>query len=329
MNKKLKIKIVGESPRSIFLAYLFAKFNFDIYLYDFSINYQSKIDDEIISFTNYSKNLLIKFGIWREFKDISYSFNSLFIKDNLISKQLLFQRKNLSNNNINTIGWVVKYSDMRNLLMTKLINIENITFVTNNQLIDQHFDFELNFNSFDKIYNLLKLRLSIFKSIDEQILIFKVYLRGNVDKRLYEINTTKGLLVFTPIEKNIYQITWKNNSLISKIGYPFSKSLLLDNLTTLLPSDLKIDQIIDEIKLFYVNNHTPTCIIKRNLFYFNERKFKSNPLYDFNFDTYIRNIYSMFKFFENNKYKNYMIFRKLKSYYLLKNYFKFRINIYF
>ena len=83
MKSKLKLKINGESPRSILLALVLASFNYDIYIFDFFSNNDSINNDQIFSFTNFSKNLLSKFGIWDEFEEFTYSFNSLKFTDNL------------------------------------------------------------------------------------------------------------------------------------------------------------------------------------------------------------------------------------------------------
>ena len=87
MNRRLKLKIVGESPRSLLLAFVLAKFNFDIYIFDSLINSDYNYADEIYSFSNFSKNLLSNFDVWKEFEDISYSFNSFEFNDYIVSEQ--------------------------------------------------------------------------------------------------------------------------------------------------------------------------------------------------------------------------------------------------
>ena len=320
MKRKIKLKINGESPRSIFLAFVLAKLKCDIYLYDFLINSNSNKDYQIFLFSNHSKNLLIKFDIWNQIKDISYSINSLSIRDNLISEQLLLQTENLSKNYFNNIGWTANYSDIKRLLINKLINFDNVHFVSKNQKNIEFFifDYEFNFYGYEKFLSLFKLPLSIFKRIDNQILIFDVYLRGNVEKRLYEINTTVGLIILTPLDKNLYHIIWNNASIKIKERALSSKSLFLDNLTSLLPIELQIDQIIGDIKIFNYSNVHPTCLIKSKSIYFNESKLKSNTLLDFNFDIIIRNTLQIYKFLDNNKSKRFYILYKLRFYFLRK-----------
>jgi len=322
MKRRLKLKIRGESPRSVFLAIVLAKLKCDIYLFDFSKNSISIKDNQTLLFSNSSKNLLSKFDIWNEIRDISYGFTSLSINDNLVSEQLLLRNKNLNN-----IGWSAKYSDIKSLL----INYDNIYFISKNQSFDQslNFDYEFNFKDYDKSNHLCKLSLPFFKRKVEQIFIFNVYLRGHIEKRLYEINTSKGFLVLTPLNKNLYQIIWNNASIRLKETSLSSKSLFLDNLTTLLPNELKVDQIIGDIYLLNVNNIHSSYLIKNKSIYFNENKFKSNTIYDLSFDVIIRNIILIYNFLDKNHPKRINIYNKFGFFYLLRRYLEVTINFSF
>ena len=321
MKRRLKLKINGESPRSLFLAFVLAKFKYDVYIFDSLINSEFNYADQIYLFSNFSKNLLSNFDIWNEFEDISYGFNSFEFKDNVVSEQLLL-RTEISEKYLNTFGWTIKYSDIKNLLTNKLRNFDNVHFVLKNQLVDESliFDFEFNFKSCDE-YSLENL-----KRINEQILIFNVCLRGNVEKRLYEINTTDGLIILTPINKNFYQIIWNNISIQLKERSLRSKSFFLDNLTTLLPNEIKIDQIIGDINFLNVCDISPTYLIKNNSIYLNENKFKSNTLFNFKFDILIDNIFQIYYFLENNDNRNLRILNNIGFRYLYRKYIKLKIN---
>ena len=321
MKRRFKFKISGESPRSLLLAFVLSKFECDIYLYNFLRDSNSNEDYQILSFSNFSKNLFNKFDTWKELKDFSYGVTSLHIKDNLVSDQLLLRNGNCCKKEYaSTIGWIINYSNIKSLLINKLINVDNVHFISKNQKHNESliFDYEFNFYSHEKFLSLFKLPLSISKRIDNQVLIFDVFLRGNVEKRLYEINTTEGLVVLTPLNKHSYQIIWNNASLRIKERALSSKSLFLDNLTSLLPNELQIDQIIGDIKFFYYSNVHPAYLIKNKSIYFNESKLKSNTLYDINFDIVIKNILQIYKYLDNNTSKRYNILCKLRFYFLRK-----------
>ena len=321
MKRRFKFKINGESPRSLILAFVLSKFECDIYLYNFLRDSNSNEHYQILSFSNFSKNLFSKFDTWKELKDFSYGVTSLHIKDNLVSDQLLLRNGNCCKKEYaSTIGWIINYSNIKSLLINKLINVDNVHFISKNQKHNESliFDYEFNFYSHEKFLSLFKLPLSISKRIDNQVLIFDVFLRGNVEKRLYEINTTEGLVVLTPLNKHSYQIIWNNASLRIKERALSSKSLFLDNLTSLLPNELQIDQIIGDIKFFYYSNVHPAYLIKNKSIYFNESKLKSNTLYDINFDIVIKNILQIYKYLDNNTSKRYKILCKLRFYFLRK-----------
>ena len=321
MIRRFKFKISGESPRSLLLAFILSKFECDIYLYNFLRDSNSNEDYQILSFSNFSKNLFNKFDTWKELKDFSYGVTSLHIKDNLVSDQLLLRNGNCCKKEYaSTIGWIINYSNIKSLLINKLINVDNVHFISKNQKHNESliFDYEFNFYSHEKFLSLFKLPLSISKRIDNQVLIFDVFLRGNVEKRLYEINTTEGLVVLTPLNKHSYQIIWNNASLRIKERALSSKSLFLDNLTSLLPNELQIDQIIGDIKFFYYSNVHPAYLIKNKSIYFNESKLKSNTLYDINFDIVMKNILQIYKYLDNNTSKRFKILCKLRFYFLRK-----------
>ena len=321
MKRRFKFKISGESPRSLLLAFVLSKFECDIYLYNFLRDSNSNEDYQILSFSNFSKNLFNKFDTWKELKDFSYGVTSLHIKDNLVSDQLLLRNGNCCKKEYaSTIGWIINYSNIKSLLINKLINVDNVHFISKNQKHNESliFDYEFNFYSHEKFLSLFKLPLSISKRIDNQVLIFDVFLRGNVEKRLYEINTTEGLVVLTPLNKHSYQIIWNNASIRIKERALSSKSLFLDNLTSLLPNELQIDQIIGDIKFFYYSNVHPAYLIKNKSIYFNESKLKSNTLYDINFDIVIKNILQIYKYLDNNTSKRFKILCKLRFYFLRK-----------
>ena len=324
MKRRLKLKINGESPRSLFLAFVLAKFKYDVYIFDTLINSEFNNSDQIYSFSNFSKNILSNFDIWKEFEDISYGFNSFEFKDNIVSEQLLL-RTEISEKNFNSIGWTAKYSDIKGLLTNKLKDFNNVYFILKNQFVDESltFDFEFNFKDYDEY------PLETFKRIKKQILIFNVFLRGNVEKRLYEINTTDGLIILTPINNNIYQIIWNNVSIQIKERSQNSKSFFLDNLTTLLPDELKIDQIIGDINFLNASDISSTYIIKNKSISFNEIKFNSNILFNLEFEIIIDNIQQIYYFLGNNYPNKIKFLNNLGFLYLYRKYVELKIKFSF
>ena len=96
MQRKFKLKIYGDTPRSLLLALFLTKFNCDVYLFDFLPNSNINKNDQILSFSNFSKDLLTKYDLWNEFEEISYCITSFSIVDNIVSKKLLLRSHKLS-----------------------------------------------------------------------------------------------------------------------------------------------------------------------------------------------------------------------------------------
>ena len=108
-----------------------------------------------------------------------------------------------------------------------------------------------------------------------------------------------------------------------------SKSFFLDNLTALLPNELKIDQIIGDINSLNISNISSNYMTKNKSIYFNENKFKSNTLFNFKFDVILFNILKIYYFLENNDPKNIWILNNLGFCYLYRKYLEFKINLFF
>ena len=331
MQRKLKLKIYGDTPISLLLALVLTKFNCDIYLFDFLQNPNLNKNDQILSFSNFSKDLLTKYDLWREFEEFSYGITSFSLEDNIVSKKLLLRSQTLSDEKLNTICWTARYSDLKRLLIKKLKNFDNVHFNSRNQLNDQSliYDYVFKLVSYKNITDLFRFPFSIFKEKESLVLIFNVYLRGNIENRLYTINTNEGLLNLTPLSKNLYQITWNNVSTKFKERSLSSKSFFLDNLTALLPNELKIDQIVGNIESLYMSNICPPYVIRNKFIYLNENKFQSNILYEFNFDNIIKIILHIYNLLKNTKSKNINFLNNFGFFYLLIKYKEFMANFSF
>jgi len=95
--------------------------------------------------------------------------------------------------------------------------------------------------------------INIKKSYNQSCLTFKVSLRGNCEKRAYEIFRKEGPLALLPLDKNLYQVIWTSSTLKSIERLNSDKNFLMDNLSTILPDNFKLDQIIGELNIFPVS----------------------------------------------------------------------------
>ena len=95
--------------------------------------------------------------------------------------------------------------------------------------------------------------VDIKKSYNQSCLTFKVSLRGHCENRAYEIFRKEGPLALLPLEKNLYQVIWTSTTLKSTERLNSDKNFLMDNLSTILPENFKLDQIIGELNIFPVS----------------------------------------------------------------------------
>ena len=82
---------------------------------------------------------------------------------------------------------------------------------------------------------------------------FEVLVRGNIHRRAYEIFRKEGPLALLPLDANRYQIIWTASTSKSTDRLNASKSFLIDNLSTIVPEDFKLDQINSEINIFPIS----------------------------------------------------------------------------
>ena len=129
---------------------------------------------------------------------------------------------------------------------------DNIFFKSQQKLSQEKIFFDHLFlstgaNSTEKQFSKI---LDIKKGYNQSCLTFKVQIRGHFKRRAYEIFRDEGPLALLPLDNNLYQIIWTSSSTKSIDRLNTNKSFLLDNLSTILPPDFKLDQIVGEINIF-------------------------------------------------------------------------------
>ena len=257
MDKGLKVKITGAGPSGILLAITLARLNIRILLYDLLPKETLLIKDKTYAITHSSRKILERFELWKPLSLYVYGFNSLSISDTLIGNEAIFSLSDLDAEiqSCKNIGWVIKHTDLMKVFFDELSKYKNVSFVhlTNQTLYPSDFDFEFIADGANSSYRRLN-QVSYFKSsYNQACLTFKVFLRGNIEKRAYEVFRKEGPLALLPLGKNIYQIIWTSSNTKAKDRLNSSKSFLLDNLASILPSNFKLDQIIGEVNLFPIS----------------------------------------------------------------------------
>ena len=257
MRNNLKFKIVGSGPTGMLLAIALSKLETNIYLTDL-LSREKLIDkDKTYAITHSTRIILEKFCIWDKLKPYLYGFNTLSISDSVTCSFSVLNISDLDEDisYVKNIGWVVKHSDLMNVFFKEIDNQQNITFDSNQSLSAKKIVFDYKFfasgaNFFNSHFHKF---FSFKKSYNHSCLTFKVLVRGNIERRAYEIFREEGPLALLPLDKNLYQIIWTSYTAKSIDRLNSDKNFLLDNLSTILPDNFFLDQIIGEVSVFPVS----------------------------------------------------------------------------
>ena len=256
MNKCLNFKIIGSGPTGLLLAIALSKLNFNIYLTDLLSREKLINKDKTYAITHSTRKILSKFNLWEKLNSYLYKFDSLSISDNVTSDFTILTTSDLDKDicSLETIGWVVKHSDLMNVFFDEIDNLDNIIFKSSLDISFENINFDYKFistganSNYKRNYNILDFK----KSYNQSCLTFEVLVRGNVHRRAYEIFRKEGPLALLPLDENRYQVIWTARTSKSIDRLNSSKSFLLDNLSTIVPESFKLDQIISDINIFPV-----------------------------------------------------------------------------
>jgi len=257
MKNKFNFKIVGSGPTGLLLSIALSKFDCNIFLTDLLTKDKLIDKDKTYAITHSTKKILTKFRLWKKLEPFLFGFDTLSISDSVISAftNLSTLDLDVDISSAENIGWVVKHSDLMNVFFQEIENYENIFFMTPQRLLRKKILFDYQFfstgaNSLDKRF--LDF-VDIKNSYSQSCLTFIVSLRGHCEKRAYEIFRKEGPLALLPLEKNLYQVIWTSSTLKAIERLNSDKNFLMDNLSTILPDEFKLDQLIGDFNIFPVS----------------------------------------------------------------------------
>ncbi len=257
MNKNLNFKIIGSGPTGLLLAITLSKLNFNIYLTDLLTREKLINKDKTYAITHSTRKILEKFNLWDRLNSYLYKFDSLSISDNVTSDFTILTTSDLDNDisSLDSIGWVVKHSDLMSLFFYEIDKVDNIIFKSslNSSFNDINFDYKFISTGANSNTKKNKKFIGLRKSYNQSCLTFEVLIRGNIPRRAYEIFRKEGPLALLPLSANKYQIIWTASTSKSVDRLNSSKSFLLDNLSTIVPENFKLDQISSDINIFPVS----------------------------------------------------------------------------
>ena len=257
MKNNFNFKIVGSGPTGLLLSIALSKFDCNIFLTDLLTKDRLIEKDKTYAITHSTRKILSKFRLWEKLEPYLFGFDTLSISDSVTSAITTLSIFDLDDDisSAENIGWVVKHSDLMNIFFQEIDSCENIFFITPQNLLRKKILFDYQFlstgaNSIDKKYfDFVDIR----KSYNQSCLTFKVSVRGNYEKRAYEIFRKEGPLALLPLEKKLYQVIWTSSTLKAIERLNSDKNFLIDNLSTILPDEFKVDQVVGEFNIFPVS----------------------------------------------------------------------------
>tara|TARA_Y100001968_G_scaffold323550_1_gene361435 strand:- start:11741 stop:12898 length:1158 start_codon:yes stop_codon:yes gene_type:complete len=328
MDKKLRIKIDGNNIKSLLYGLSIAKLkNFDIY---FSFSKKSLCSNEkIYTISKNTKLNLEKLSLWEKIKPKlhiieSYSFfSSHFKKEIVLNFKELFSSI-YSNGNI---FWAVKHSDLIKILLDEIVKRNNIHFIDSNDINSlsnqKNFYYDFHLKEINLKFKSARKNQIYKKFFSSSSIIFKVLLRGNVEKRAYENIFLGESLLLIPLENNIYQIIWEASTNKSRYLFNLNENLFLDNLSTMLPKDFKLDQIVGDINIFNSSSYSKNSLKFFNkCLYLNDFEYYSQHLFLRELDTFFIDLNIFVKILSSNKNSRLNIFKNLKYRFFIKRIIK-------
>ncbi len=311
MKNKYNFNIVGSGPTGLLLSIALSKFNCNIFLTDLLTRDRLIDKDKTYAITHSTRKILSKFKLWEKLEPYLFGFDTLSISDSVTSAMTNLSISDLDDDisSAENIGWVVKHSDLMSLFFQEIDNYENIFFMSQQRFLSKKIIFDYQFlstgaNSLDKkMINFLDIK----KSYNQSCLTFKVSLRGNCEKRAYEIFRKEGPLALLPLEKNLYQVIWTSSTFKAIERLNSNKNFLMDNLSTILPDEFKLDQIIGELNIFPVSLSLNLPVLNfKKLVFVGDAFHTFHPVGGQGLNTCWRDVSTIFDLFNENIFINKM-----------------------
>ena len=249
--------------------------------------YERLSDDELINrdrayaITHSSRKILQKIGIWSYLTSHLVPFQYLNVIDYEINKKFQFFINDLGNleRKYLAVGWIAEHKNIMLSILKFISNIDNINRIPTSVIP--------NTNNYDLIVaadgsnsnTKKKLKTPSFNFNYDQICITtKVLLRGVKSNEAFEILNSEGPFAILPLGGDLFQIICSQSMEKGKYNMSLSKSLFLDYLSTILPSGIEADTIIDEPKSFPINFLFNYSFFSGKYIYLGETAHKFHPV---------------------------------------------------
>ena len=316
-NNIANIIIRGAGPTGALCSLGLAKKGIQVLIVDPSPKEKIIDKSRAYAITHSSRRLFEKLDLWDRLIEYVFPFNELEVIDSEMRNKINFTQNDLKDRNYKykSLGWIIDHKDLMNILFNKIEGCKNIShnFGEKYNFSDLEYDMQIIAEG-SLSPNRKKLGINVFNTNYKcGCITVKVYIRGIIPMKAYEIFREDGPLAILPMGHNIYQVVITAPLAKCKILLKLNEHMFLDRLAAILPFGFNPDLMIDKPTLYPVGITIATLLSKGNTILLGESAHKYHPVGGQGLNVCFRDIYFLLKEFDYSREKN-RISRIFKNY---------------
>ena len=209
-NNIANIIIRGAGPTGALCSLGLAKKGIQVLIVDPSPKEKIIDKSRAYAITHSSRRLFEKLDLWDRLIEYVFPFNELEVIDSEMRNKINFTQNDLKDRNYKykSLGWIIDHKDLMNILFNKIEGCKNIShnFGEKYNFSDLEYDMQIIAEG-SLSPNRKKLGINVFNTNYKcGCITVKVYIRGIIPMKAYEIFREDGPLAILPMGHNIYQV---------------------------------------------------------------------------------------------------------------------------
>jgi len=301
-------------------AFCISELNINISIvdhFDFTNIESRKKDFRTTAISEGSKQFLDRVGIWKKIKRYSESIKNIKVLDRNVSRSIRFNNPANKEN----LGYIVKNSDIKHILLTELNKKPNIRLLKNHSLEKVFYNKSSIFSQFENLKISSKLivgadgKNSIIRKLlqtpvykkhyDQKAIVINLEHSKNHFSTAFELFYNTGPLAILPmkkIKKNKFlsSVIWSHNSDfikgISQINKDLLKELLEENINSFIGEITKINSV----QSFDLSAHINKKFYENRVVYLGDAAHSIHPIAGQGWNIGIRDIKNLLEVLKKN-----------------------------
>jgi 2-octaprenyl-6-methoxyphenol hydroxylase len=295
---KCDILIVGAGLTGLMTAYTLASLKKNIILidkFDFDKEKQNKIDIRTTAISEGSKDFFAKIKIWEPLSKFAEPIKKIHVVDRSEDRKLIFHNDNFRKN----LGYIVKNSEIKNVVLGRLKKIKNIRLMKNFLLKGiYHTDNSVNATFKDlsisanlliaadgknsSISNLFKTKKMV-KKYDHSALVFNILHKKNHLNIAHEIFFNSGPLAILPMKKtnkNLFSssVVWSSKDPHLSLSITNNKKIITELLQEKIFKYVGEISNIVGIEKFPLSAHINNKFYEKRIIYIGDSAHSIHPI---------------------------------------------------